>query len=257
MGRDRVLRRLSSISRRQKLVWPAAFTIAVCAISLGLGFWQLKRRETKHDLIAAIAARSTAPPEPLADVGQWPHLRPADYEYRHVTIEGRFLPGKTILLFRPSGPGPAVLKEPGYDVLTPLHIASGAYVIVDRGFVPQTLIDSIALGERESSDPIRITGLMRAPETRSLFTPADDLARGRAFARDPEAIATFFGLEPAAAFSIDAEASGEPHLWPRAGSTELRLPDNHLAYALTWFGLAATGAAVFCAYVRGQRQEPA
>jgi surfeit locus 1 family protein len=98
---------------------------------------------------------------------------------------------------------------------------------------------------------------MRAPEARNLFTPPDDLAHGRAFTRDPEAIAAHFGLHPSAPFSIDAEVAADARAWPRGGTTELRIPDNHLGYALTWFGLAATGAAVFGTYAWTQRRAPA
>lgn len=230
--------------------------VTVCAISLGLGLWQLQRRATKQALIAAIAARATAAPVALPDPSEWPRLSPLDYEYRHVALEGQFAHDKEVLVFRPTGGGATRLKEPGYDVLTPVRTLSGAYVIVNRGFVPQSLLDSVSLVEPAGTGVIRITGLMRAPESRNLFTPSDDLARGRAFTRDPAAIATHFGLEPAAPFSIDADASADPLGWPRGGTTELRIPDNHLSYALTWFGLAATGAAVFCTYAWTQRHSP-
>jgi surfeit locus 1 family protein len=230
--------------------------MTLCAIALGLGLWQLQRGATKQALIAAIAARATAAPEALPDPSEWPRLRPLDYEYRHVVLEGRFVPEMEVLVFRPSGGGATGPKEPGYDVLTPLRTVSGAYIIVNRGFIPQSLLDRVSRGEPAGTGMARATGLMRAPESRNLFTPPDDLARGRAFTRDPAAIATHFGLEPAAPFSIDADASADPRAWPRGGTTELRISDNHLSYALTWFGLAATGAAVFCAYAWTRNHAP-
>ena len=77
-------------------------------------------------------------------------------------------------MFRPAG-GPA--REPGYQVLTPLRLDSGAFVIVNRGFVPASPQGS---GRRAatatSKGRTHVTGLMRQPESRNFFTPADDPA---------------------------------------------------------------------------------
>jgi len=102
----------------------------------------------------------------------------------------------------------------------------------------------------------RVTGFLRAPETRGPFTPADLPAQRDFFTRDPSAIAASLGL-PAAPFYLEAERQGDG-LTPPAGvdPKELiaRIPDNHLQYALTWFGLAAVLAGVFCAYAwQGRR----
>lgn len=248
---------MSGPLRRPNLSGLAVLVAAACAISLALGVWQLQRRATKSELIAAIGARATAAPQPLPDPLEWPLLRPRDYEYRHVVLEGIFAHDKEVLVFRASGGGTTGPKEPGYLVLTPLRTRSGAMVIVNRGFVPQSALCSMERGDPASTRVTRVTGLMRAPEPRNPFTPQDDLAHGRGFTRDPAAIAAHFGLHPFAPFSIDADAAPEPRGWPRGGTTEHRITNNHLAYALTWFGLAATGAAVFCTYAWTQRQAPA
>jgi len=231
--------------------------VAACATTFALGLWQLQRHAAKQALIAEISTRAEAIPEALPDPSEWPHLRPRDYEYRHVALEGIFAHDKEVLVFRASGRGTTGATEPGYHVLTPLRTPSGAIVIVNRGFVPQSSLGSIARGDPAHTSVARVAGLMRAPEPRNLFTPPDDLAHGRAFTRDPEAIAAHFGLQPAAPFSIDADASADTRAWPRGGTTERRIPDNHLGYALTWFGLAATGAAIFGTYAWTQRRAPA
>jgi len=233
------------------------FVVTACAIFSGLGLWQLQKHAAKQELIARISARATAEPRALPDQSEWPRLRPEDYEYRCVTFEGVFLHDEEVLIYRPSGGGTGGIKEPGYEIFTPLRTASGAYVTVNRGFVAQSSLDSLTVDETAGTSVTRVAGLMRAPEPRNLFTPEDDLAHGRAFTRDPLAVAAYFGLAPAAPFSIDADASADPSGWPKGGTTELRVPDNHLGYAMTWFGLAATGAAGFCCYAWAQRQAPA
>jgi len=135
----------------------------------------------------------------------------------------------------------------GYYVMTPLRLASGEAVIVNRGFVPDELKSQVDQGPRGE---VKVVGLMRASEARHWFTPADDLARGVVYLRDVEALATQMRLGPHAPFVIDAEAGPEP--LPEGGETRLTFVNNHLGYAFTWFGLAAALAGVFGVYAYGR-----
>jgi surfeit locus 1 family protein len=234
--------------RPLRLLWPAVATLTGCAFLIFLGVWQLQRLAWKEGLIAEIAARAKAPPQPLPPPNRWAQLRPDDYEYRHVELDGAFDNDREALVFRPAG-GPA--REPGYLVLTPLRLDSGAFVIVNRGFVPLDRKDPAARGEIEGRT--HVTGLMRQPESRNFFTPADDPETGQYFTRDPALIAAHFGLAPAAPFSVDADASPTSGVLPRGGASELTFPNNHLAYALTWFGLALALIGVFAAFARQRR----
>lgn len=231
--------------RLAALVWPFIFTCFASAVLLSLGVWQLHRLAWKNGLIAQIEARAKAPPSPLPSMAEWPNLSPEDYEYRHVAFDGRFENDKEALVFHPSG-GPK--REPGYLVLTPLRLPGGGYVIVDRGFVPDDRKDRSARAEGEIEGDVHVSGLMRQPEARNLFTPTDEPDLGRFFTRDPAKIAAHFGLRQAAPFSVDADDEPVPGGWPKGGATALAFPNNHLSYAFTWFGLALGLAGVFAAY---------
>jgi surfeit locus 1 family protein len=235
---------------RRGLIWPAVFTVAACAVLLALGFWQLHRLAWKEALIAAIAARADAAPVPLPQQAQWATLDPKDYDYRHVEIIGRFDHDKEALVFRGSGPHG---QGPGYLVLTPLRLDDGAYVIVNRGYVPLDRKDPKSRAAGHIDGEVRLSGLMRPPEPRNLFTPADEPAKGVYFSRDPAEIAAHFGLAAAAPFSIDADRGEVPGAWPQGGTTARDLPNNHLAYAITWFGLAAALVGVFTAWALRRR----
>jgi surfeit locus 1 family protein len=236
---------------RGGLAWPAAFTCAAAAILVSLGVWQLHRLAWKEGLIADIEVRANAAPQPLPPITDWPKLRPEDYEYRHVAVTGTFENSEEALVFRPSGG--LASKQPGYQVLTPLRLKTGGIVIVNRGFVP--------LDRKEQSSRLAgliegettVTGLMRQPEARNFFTPADDPAAGLYFSRDPGLIARHFGLANAAPFSIDADATPVPGGWPKGGATERNLSNNHFSYALTWFGLALALIGVFAAFAWQRR----
>jgi len=241
---------------RARLFWPACATALTCAVLVGLGVWQLHRLAEKESLIARIEARAKAPPAPLPDEASWPALRPEAYEYCHVEIEGNFDHAKETLVFRATGGGTTGVNEPGFLVLTPLRLRAGAYVIVNRGFVPAELKDRTTRFAGEISNETRVTGLMRAPETRSFFTPRDDPEKGLFFTSDPISIASRLGLENSAPFLVDADDLTIPGGWPKGGTTELALRNNHLAYALTWFCLAFACLAVFVSFAL-QRSQPA
>lgn len=230
-----------------RLLWPAVLTAAVAAVLISLGVWQLRRLAWKENIIAQIEARAAAPAGPLPDFAEWTGLRPDDYEYRHVLLRGTFENEKEALVFRPSGSSTGV-REPGYLVLTPMRLASGAYVIVNRGFTPISRSEARSRAQGEIEGETALTGLMRAPESRNAFTPADNADAGQYFTRDPGVIASHFGLRRTAPFIVDADSSPVPGGWPRGGATELSFPNNHLSYALTWFGLAAALAGVFLTY---------
>jgi surfeit locus 1 family protein len=125
-------------------------------------------------------------------------------------------------------------------------------VIVNRGFVPDELAAKSARAAGEIEGETHVTGLMRPPQSRNLFTPADEPDKDLYFTSDPAVIAAHFGLSRAAPFVVDADATPVPGGWPEGGTTEIDIPNNHLNYALTWFGLAVGLLAVFVAYLRGR-----
>ena len=226
-----------------RLIWSGAFTALGIAALVALGVWQLHRLAWKEALLDAISSRVHAPPVAPPPTAQWSRLDPSDYEYRHVRVEGSFEPGKQALVFRnlssPRGPYGGV----GYLVMAPLRLADGSAILINRGFAPQELRESPRIAAPASAV---VTGLMRSPEARTLFTPADDPAKGEWFTRDPAAIAAALNVNDAAPFTIDADASGD---LPEGGETILDFPNNHLSYALTWFGLAIALGGVFAAFV--------
>jgi surfeit locus 1 family protein len=232
---------------RRGLAAAAAATLLGVALLIGLGVWQLQRLAWKEGLIAAAESRAHSAPVPLPPPEEWPALKPADYEYRRVELSGVYDLADQRLLFSSLESPRGRYGGVGYYVLTPLKLAGGQSVIVNRGFVPDELKAHAADGP---SGEVKIVGLMRASEPHRWFTPADDPARGVVYARDVEALAASMRLGPHAPFVVDAEAGPDP--LPEGGETRLTFINNHLAYAFTWFGLAAALVGVFgvSAYAR-------
>lgn len=225
------------------------------ALLIGLGVWQLQRKVWKETLIAAMTSRLAAPPQPLPPQPQWGTLRQDDAEFRRVSFTATFVPGAEALVYTPGSALRSDIKGPGYFVFAAAKLAQGGTVVVDRGFVPLDKKDKATLAPSEPQGPVDVIGYLRWPETRGLFTPADDATGGVWYLRDPAAMAAARHWGAVAPFYVDQEAPVPPGGLPAPGKLVVRLPDNHLQYAITWFGLAAGLAGVYGFWLYGRRRE--
>jgi surfeit locus 1 family protein len=143
---------------------------------------------------------------------------------------------------------------PGFWVMTPLTTDAGFTVLVNRGFVSPELraAESRPLGQ--ASGEQRVTGLLRITEPHGGFLRANDPGRDLWRSRDVSAIADRRGLNGAAPYFIDADATPNPGGWPRGGLTVVRFANSHLVYAITWFALALGVAVALGVALRAQRR---
>jgi surfeit locus 1 family protein len=151
--------------------------------------------------------------------------------------------------FRPDASGP------GYWVFTPARLAGNRVVVVNRGFVPEGRREVVTRAVGEIRGPVEIVGVMRWPESRSWFSPADDPHNNLWFTRDPLAIAAAKGLPAVAPFYVEQESPEPPGGLPRPGKIVPNLRNEHLQYALTWFGLALVLAVAFGFWAFGSAGE--
>jgi surfeit locus 1 family protein len=229
-----------------------AFAALAFAILLALGSWQLARKGEKEALIAAIEARARGPAVGLPVAAEWPRLDLALLDYQRVWLDGRFRPGGEAHVYGIANDPRTRAALPGWFVYAPFELAGGGVVLVNRGFVPIDRKDRATRPEPPLGAPVAIEGLVRAPEQRGLFRPADDPVANVFHTRDPAALARALQVE-AAPFTVD-QATPNPAELPRAGLTRLVFPNRHLEYALTWFGLAATLVGVWGAFLFGRRR---
>ncbi len=229
------------------LLLPAAVTFVGLAVLIGLGSWQVERKAWKEGLLRAIAERAHEAPGTIAPEAAWPTWEAATDEFRRVRLSGTFLHDREIALhgLAEERRGDALQ---GFYVFTPLRMADGATVMVNRGFVPTDLRDPARRAGGQTIGPVEVTGLVRAPERRGAFVPENDPGKAEWFVRDLGQMIEAGRLERAAPFYVDADGTSNPGGWPRGGQTQLTLPNNHLGYAITWFGLAGALAAVFALY---------
>jgi surfeit locus 1 family protein len=236
-------------SRYRSLLAPGIATLIAFCLLVALGLWQLERKAWKESLIAQIDARAHGAPGEIVLEARWPDWRAADDEFRRVRVTGTFLHDREVAVHGLMS-GQRGSPTQGFYIFTPLRLASGAVVMVNRGFVPADLRDPARRDEPAPIGEVTVTGLVRAPEARGPFMPENDPAGERWFVRDLAEMARARGLERVAPFWIDLDAVPGASVWPRPGQTRLAIPNNHLGYALTWFGLGLALLAVFGAWAR-------
>ncbi len=206
----------------------ASGALVFVALFLALGIWQVERRSWKHALIAAVESRVHAAPVPAPSPARWASVNATDDAYRRIRVTGRFLHDRATLVRATTDLGA------GYWVMTPLDTGD-AITLVNRGFVPPEKRDAARSGP---AGPTTVTGLLRMSEPGGGFLRSNDPAADRWYSRDVTAIAQARGLQRVAPFFIDAQASPVAGAYPVGGLTVIRFSDNHLLYALTWFGMA-------------------
>ncbi len=223
-------------SRRRGAV-AVVLGIVAFAILCSLGTWQVERLHWKQGLVRQIEERTNGAPrsvEAIADLQK----RTNDVEYYRVAANGRFRHDAERFFLSTFG------GQAGWNVHVPLDLGQNRFVFVNRGFVPYDLKDPAKRREGRTEGEATVIGLARnlATEKPSVLTPANDVARNQFFWRNlPEMVANV--SLPAGAtvlpFVIDAGPGRAPGGWPIGGTTVIDIPNNHLQYAFTWYGLAA------------------
>ena len=231
---------------------PAGLTVATAiafVILVGLGVWQLQRLAWKRDLMARIEASQTAPGQPLGEVlkagaagedinyrkvvAVCPGLSTAPYVELHALMDGQM----------------------GSRLISACRLEGGApygSILVDRGFV-QDIISARPPEQPGDTRPIGVRGVLRAPEAPNRFAARDDPAHRRYFRRAVAPMAAKLGASNPAPWFLMAETSSNPGwLALKPAPLPVNVPNRHLEYALTWFGLAAVLLGVYAAMLRGR-----
>lgn len=217
----------------RRLLVPGLSTLAMLAVLLFLGTWQVERLSWKRGLIAAIAAAELQPAKPISG-------EPAPFA--KLRAEGVLDPahwalfGAEVRILRGASVG-------GARLLGLLLREGEPAILVDRGWVPVPT-PAIASGR------VTIEGYARPGEHAGMFAATDDRVGRRFFTLNPQVIGRALGAEIVAPFVLVALGPAPAALFPDPARALPRPANNHLAYAATWYGLAGVLLVIFVLHVR-------
>jgi surfeit locus 1 family protein len=229
-----------------------ALALLACAALVALGNWQVQRLHWKRDLIERVEQRVHAAPAAAPGPQDWPQVSAASDEYRRVRLSGTLLPALSAKVQASTALGS------GYWLLAPLRAGDGTVTMINLGFITMEQARKLPLSQPVA--PFEVTGLLRIGEAGGGFLRKNDPAAERWYSRDVAAIAASRRLAAVAPYFVDADAATAARLAARSGFapvgglTVISFHDNHLVYALTWYGLALMMAGACLWVVRDERR---
>jgi surfeit locus 1 family protein len=205
----------------RRFLAPLIIGLAGAAVLMSLGLWQVERLAWKEGVLAEIAAQIEGPAQPLPRT-----ISQRAQRYMPVALEGEI--GAQALYVLVS----AKQRGAGWRVISPFETDDGRRVLVDRGFLPVAQKE-VAL----TSGTASVVGNLHWPDDRNASTPQNDVAGNIWYARDLGPMAEILGTEPLLVVARDL-APPDDAVTPMPVDTS-GIPNDHLEYAATWFGLAA------------------
>jgi cytochrome oxidase assembly protein ShyY1 len=228
------------------------------ALLIGLGVWQLQRRVEKHALIAQLTERLAAAPGALPSPAQWSTLTPARDEFRRVRFSATYEQRPDAMVYSSGSAIREDVSGPGTWAFIPARLPGGETIVINTGFLQNTMQDrgqqDRAVVRLVTGAPVTLTGYIRFPESPGALTPRENIAKRLWFTRDHQGIARALGWGEVAPFYIDLETPAPESGIPKPGPLDVHLKDDHLQYAVTWFGLAGAVLIAFGVWWRGQRR---
>ena len=221
--------------------FPWGLTIAsalVFVLLVTLGAWQVQRLQWKQGLIAGAEAAATRPAAPLKDV-----LREGGAEFRRVVVDCPGLATAPYIELQSIHEG-----QPGVRLISACPAGPGDIYLVDRGFVADVVSSRPPV--TADATPIRIEAVIRSTPAPGLMALPPD--GRRFFARDPDAMARALGVSGRVSpLTLFAVTSSNPEwLALKPSAPPAAFSNNHLGYAITWFGLALALIGFYIALLR-------
>ena len=230
---------MTSAARPRFPIILTILAVLLLGVLLALGVWQVQRMQWKEGLIASAEAAAGQPPLPLAEA-----LKLENPEFRRVLLTCRGVAAAPWVELQS-----IENSDAGVRLVSVCAVEGGPTLLVDRGFVSAD-ISARPPVKADDTMPVVITGVLRRAPAPSALTPPP--AEGRFYGRDAEAMARALKVEgPVSPFTVFATTSTNPD-WQalKPSAPPAAFTNNHLGYALTWFGLAAALIAFYAVLLR-------
>ena len=222
--------------RLHRLLWPGLMTVAMLLVLVSLGTWQVRRLHWKLGILAQISQAEAAPATPLP-------ANPAPYA--KVSVTGR-LHGELAATYGAEARDTPSGTELGTQLIVPLQRRDGDAVLVDLGWVPEKRPAPIAQADGDAT----VVGYIHPSDQPGWFSAPDNPATRQFYTLNTSAIGLALGLHSVAPFVLIAVGPPPPERYPDPARHLPRPPNDHLSYAITWYGLAVALVVIFVLWAR-------
>jgi len=220
----------------RRLLWPGVMTVFMLAVLLGLGTWQVQRLHWKLGILAQIAQAEAGPPIPLPA---------APTQFAKVAVAGHLRTNLAATFgadVRDTPGGPVL----GTQLIVPLERPGAEPILVDRGWIPDKPPHPIP----PAGGDVTLQGYVHPGDKPGWFSAADNPGARQFYTLDPAAIGAALGLPRVAPFVLIELGSAPPGSYPVPAQHLPQPPNNHLSYAITWYGLAVALVVIFVVWAR-------
>ncbi|MDG2187867.1 MAG: SURF1 family protein [Hyphomicrobiales bacterium] len=201
-----------------------------------LGSWQIDRKEQKNQLFEKLERVNLSEEDfQNIDINQ---TNINEWLYRKVALTGNYDFEKELYIFTHLSDPRGKYGGAGYWVLNPFITSNGEFIVINRGFVPQNIIQNFKLTNFNKKEKGPIIGYIKNFEERNIFTPKTDFQNKILYSIIKDDIKQIFNMNRIEPYYVDLVTSNQ--LIPQSNETRLEFPDNHLSYAITWYGLATS-----------------
>ena len=221
--------------------------MAALVVLVSLGTWQAQRMAWKADLIARIEAGLEAEPValPVTEDG----IKALDQ--RPVATKG------ILRLDRAFARGSQQKGGiPGARLVAPLEREGGVSVLVDMGWIPEPVDDFLGGEPTPIEEGFSATVNLDHFSAKPPFRPANEPEARRWFWLDTEALRQWTGLPDLAAATLVRRPQGVERNPPIADPPAVTVSNDHLGYALTWYGLALGLLVIYLMMGRARAKDP-
>ena len=234
------------MKQKQRSIWPV-ITVGFIgtAMLVGLGLWQVARLSEKESQIASLEARLSAPAIALSEVIER-YERDEDIEFLRVNLTGT-LDHASERLKLSANKGSAA-----WQVLTPMLTDDGIFLLLDRGLVPENQRDPKARGLTNTVTSLPAIVRLHAGG-QGTFDPENDVDGNQWFWWDIPTMLSSVQIPidaKVAPFILQRLPMPSENTVPEAVQPKASLRNNHLGYAITWFGLGLVTALMTGIYAR-------
>ncbi|CAI8432183.1 MAG: Uncharacterised protein [SAR116 cluster bacterium MED-G04] len=221
-------------------LWMTVFAVPSLVILLALGTWQVKRLQWKDELISEFTARAMgeAITPPAADAA-------SGLRFQRLNLAGEWMHDAEVQLIGRTFEGTA-----GYHVITPFRLDDGRILLVNRGWVSQDYRTPQKRPGTLHAGPQEFQAILRLPARKGYFVPGNNPGQNDWFTLDIGDIRAHHDLGDAVidGYSADALRADGPYVLPIGAAVEITIPNDHLNYAITWYGIALGLIGVYFAW---------